>query len=182
MLRKCAAVLAVVLCLANVNAPRAEPGPMVRWLINKPASLFDIGMLLSRLDLEELKDYEELQDRGGHLLFFPRYDWDKNRIYLMGSIFDASPETDGKLFCKLLISKVRKIGGVLDDGKVFGNSHSGFAANFGHIGYTAKDEPDDYLRKLDHIIEVEGYVDIEGSSAAIRCHGPLVSNKVYFEE
>ena len=49
MLRKCAAVVAVVLCLANVNATRAEPGPVVNWLIAEQASLFDIG--LSRLDI-----------------------------------------------------------------------------------------------------------------------------------
>ena len=68
----------------------------------------------------------------------------------------------------------------MDDGRVIGYSH--FAANFSHLAYRVKDEPDDYQRKLDHIIEVEGYVDIEGSSSSTKCRGPLVSNKVYFEE
>ena len=45
MLRKSTAVLAVVSCLVNTNTARAEPGSVVDWLMNEPASLFDVGML-----------------------------------------------------------------------------------------------------------------------------------------
>ena len=125
MLRKCAAVLAVVSCLTYATSARAEPGPVEQWLMNEPASLFDLGMLRVELQLDELKDYDELKDRLGALLFYSSYNWDKNRIYLSGAIFGASPEIDGKHFCKLIISNVRKIGGIKNDGSTYGD-HSIF--------------------------------------------------------
>ena len=107
------------------------------------------------------------------------YNWDKNRIYLSALFVDLPHGIDVKLLCKRLISKIRLIGGVSDDGTVLAD-YSRFARNFGHADYKTKNEPDDYRRKLDQIIEVSA--SVETPDTFTDCHGPLVSNKVYFEE
>ena len=168
MLRKSAAVLAVVSCLANVNATRAEPGPVVNWLMDEPASLFDIGILRTEITLASINSNT-----------FIRYDWDKNRIYLHTNFVTAIQETDGKQFCKLLIDRIRTFGGV-SGGGTLPHAFSNFARNFAHHDYRSAKTPDDYLRKLDQIIEIKG--SVETPDTATKCHGPLVSDKVYFEE
>jgi len=51
MLRKLAVALAAVIYVATISPTRADPGPVVNWLISEPASLFDIGMM--RLHMEK---------------------------------------------------------------------------------------------------------------------------------
>ena len=103
MLRKCAAVLAVVSCLAAVTSARAEPGPVGRWLMNEPASLFDLGMI--RLNMEA-KTWERPHDTfniemkeayGGIPLYFAKYDWDENRIAVEGWLLSNFNETPDAL-------------------------------------------------------------------------------------
>lgn len=73
MLRKAAAVIAAVLYLANGNSTRADPGPVVDWLMNEPASLFDIGLLRLSLDANSWvhnKIVEQFAAKHGGPTFF----------------------------------------------------------------------------------------------------------------
>ena len=90
MLRKSAAVLSVVFCLSNVDTSRADAGPIVNWLMNEPASLFDIGMLHIRIDLEPLESEEELGGFGGNVVVVPQYSFEKNRIQLLAALFNPT--------------------------------------------------------------------------------------------
>ncbi len=113
MLRKSAAVLTIVLCLANANATRAEPGPFVNLLMEAPVSMFDLGMLQLAIQLANLSE-------NSYASFHPEYDWDKNRIYLWATITDAPPGTNVKYSCEGLIDKVRRAGSVFDGKAVMG--------------------------------------------------------------
>ena len=86
MLRKCAAVLAVVSCLTGATSIRAEPGPVGQWLMGEPASLFDIGMIRLRMEANTWeRPYNfyntKMKEAYGHTPSYTvKYDWDENRI------------------------------------------------------------------------------------------------------
>lgn len=107
MLRKCAAVLAVVSCLTGATSIRAEPGPVGQWLMGEPASLFDIGMITlstqmlfwSRPDTAYNIKLEEAYGRTA--VYTVNYHWDENRIVVEGWLGKKSNERfDAELACK----------------------------------------------------------------------------------
>ncbi len=187
MLRKFAAALAVVLCLANANATRAEPGPVVKWLINEPASLFDIGM--SRLATEttrwgRAKEIAELREQLGALIvFWSTYNFPDNRIFLSGLIQDIGDLlADRKAICRKLIDFM-SIQALVDPkaGQLMpGVETSGFSIYFQHLGYVNKSAPSNYQSRLDRIFILEALVG--DSPQQTICRRSLMSNKVYFEE
>lgn len=66
---------------------RCEPDATVKWLMDRPVSLFDWGIFrLSRHVAEELKTgrgAEELRKRGIAVhVAFGRYEWNENRLYI----------------------------------------------------------------------------------------------------
>ena len=187
MLRKCAAVLAVVSCLTGSTSIRAEPGPVRRYLMNEPISLFDLGMLkleVRALDWSNGRALEEMVAQYGTSspLFTVRYDWDENRIYVQGHVFEIVDDTaTQKLFCNKLIEFISKWAGVdPQTGEVFAGvqGYSQFAGEFSHMGYSNRNEPEDYLSRLDKIFVIKGFV----GRKPVRCVRALLSNKVYFEE
>ena len=189
MLRKSAAVLAVVLCLANVNATRAEPGPVVNWLMNEPASLFDVGML--RLDLwisiwgEHPRIIEIKQRFGSSSWAHPWYNFEENRIYVTISVHDGIDVDNAgrKAVCRELIDFMSRqavvdptTGKYVDDRlKV-----SAFAQRFEHRDYTKTSAPSDYQSRLDGIFVLRAFVGEDPRRTT--CRRALMSNKVYFEE
>ena len=78
----------LIFILSMTASPvRAEPSPAVQWLMNEPASVFDIGMM--RLE-QKLKGYNKLlsKNAGGDTMIVLWYLWKKNqlaiRIYYTG--------------------------------------------------------------------------------------------------
>ena len=188
MLRKCAAVLAVVSCLTGATSIRAESGPVGRYLMNEPISLFELGMLkletsaLRWVTQGELDEMEaEYEARG--VFFSVRYDWDENRIYVQGHIIEFEGDTaTQKLLCNKLIKLISDMAGVdPKTGEVFSELTGGyslFAGEFAHMGYSTQTEPEDYRTRLDKIFVIKGFV----GRKPMRCIRALLSNKVYFEE
>ena len=63
----------LIFILSMTASPvRAEPSPAVQWLMNEPASLFDIGMI--RLE-KKIKEYNQLvsEKAGGRVAILPWY-------------------------------------------------------------------------------------------------------------
>ena len=200
MFRKCTAVLAVVSYLASAGAVRAEPGPVVQWLMGEPASLFDVGILelgrfVRSLNLKGM-DVEGTSTKS------VSYDWEKNRIeielFLLG-YNNKNEYIDVKWDCKRIINKMRR-SGLIDDttGDFYDSSlrdieNSAYSDYFRHHAYKSSNQPEKYLSRLDHIIELsvtlaplqevtsEEYPVLD-MKLATKCTGPLLSNKVYFEE
>ncbi len=194
MLRKCAAVLAVVSCLAAVTSARAEPGPVGQWLMNEPASLFDIGMIRLKMEAKtwELQDFAyntEMKEAYGQPPgYIAGYDWDENRIVVQGWLGIKSEERpDAELACKKVLSLISDRAGVVPDTGKFSLSdmtNSVFADYFSHIGYEVKDAPEDYKSRLDQIFLIKANILLVGEypKQFFACSRRLLSNKIYFEE
>ena len=188
MLRKSAVILAVVICLANGTALRAEPGRVVAWLMKEPISLFDLGMLQLNLDLkmEILRDKKE----GGNSDINAEYKWDDNRIEIAVVLYDyynpyIKYTGDPKEVCKDIIGALRQHGQIDPDSGHYSEAirNSSYSDYFSHYGYVSKNAPDNYRGRLDKIIEFSVLVQprLEGGDVVFaRCTGPLLSNKVYF--
>ena len=192
MLRKSAAVLAVVLWLGNVNATRADAGPVVNWLMSEPASLFDLGML--RLQTEATKwtrkshIYNETMDAqyGTYPGYEVWYDWDENRIFVESYLlYEINIIDDAKQACRIMLDAISQNASVdPETGEptrtISGSPVSEFARYFRHSDYATKNTPDNYMTRLDKIFMLRAVVNPLGDSTT--CFRPLLSNKVYFEE
>jgi hypothetical protein len=202
MLRKCAAVLAVVLCLANVNAGRAEPDSVVKWLMNEPASLFDTGILNLRAEVFGWSHGTEFDLSGQEWSVFnesmraqygsaPRwgawYSWEENRIIIGASQsgrVTIDSKDKAKQACSAILDRARHEGGVepqTGELLVPAIGHSLFANRFAHQGYESINQPDNYQSQLDKIFVLQAEVALF-TEYSTKCRSPLLSNKVYFEE
>jgi hypothetical protein len=188
MLRKFAAALAVVLCLANANATRAEPGPVVKWLMNEPASLFDVGMLLLSQEASEWVRFKFVKEfaakYGGQTFFLVDYDWDENRIYVSGYLTaDIVGRTEQKAACKALIIFMSDLAGVdATTGRAYSAlNSSSFSEHFGHADYEKTSQPKDYRSRLDQIFVLRAFIGPPAKQGT-KCRRALISNEIYFEE
>lgn len=159
----------LVLTTINSGPLRAEPGPVGKWLMEKPASLWDLGMLR----LEEFV----FGWKGAHPLanYSVRvsYDWDQNRIMIEFFV----EEEFKKEKCAYIISRTRHSGGIDEDGKLSTTlNQSYYASFFSHMGYKTNEAPENYLRRLDKIFRVK--VLFKNGS----CEGKLLSNKVLYSK
>ena len=136
MLRK-AAILAAVLSLANANATRAEPGQVVNWMMNEPASLFDVGML--RLDRKLDRNFEK-SDRQREVTSSVHYNWEDNRIIINANIFWLQKPKEDQMTkfkddCKSMIGDLRQVGGINRKTGGYNVTPSVYSMNFQHFGY-----------------------------------------------
>ena len=112
MFRKCAAVLAVVIYLASVGAVRAEPGAVGQWLMNEPASMFDLGMLRLWIYAKEI-DVDPNYEANLEIDGVSFYKWDKNRIIIFYNVtqYNAA-KFNPKVTCSTVIKTARLRGGI----------------------------------------------------------------------
>jgi hypothetical protein len=156
-------LLAAALAALTPAPPRAEPGPVGRWLMAEPASMWELGMFrLQTLLLVGLPADHPLARlwRNAH------YSWDENRIY----VSVASDERYGAARCSHFMGELRSLADV-EDGKPLNSESSLFANQFAR-GYSRPDEPEDYTKRLDDIMMLR--VDMDQGS----CRGRLLSEEV----
>ena len=168
---------------------RAEPGPVIGYLMNSPASVFSFGMYQLRLEVE--KSGLQLQRIfRARVTTSASYDWDRNRIriaYVVAAPPNTAKETNRKR-CSALINAIKKRAGIDPaTGKPLRPSimpHSRFAALFQEIGFEKDDAPKGYERKIDLVTEIAALVgtDKQGKrqSTAVNCQAALTSPKVLF--
>ena len=189
MLMKSATVLAVVSCLLYATSIRAEPGPVGRYLMKEPISLFDLGMLKLEMLASNWPNRQAIKEikaqYGVQPVFIVYYNWDENRIYVQGHIHDFVGDTaKRKLICGRLIAFISDIAGVDPQrGEIYSQlpGYSLFADEFEHRGYSNQAAPKDYKSRLDKIFVIRVFVG-EVQEKPISCIRPLLSNAVYFEE
>ena len=173
--------LFLLIVITSPGVVRAEPGPVVNWLINEPASLFDIGMMKLRDDIIQLE--EEVDDQfANDVITFSSidnwYDWDKNRLYIEYTALLKSNLDDDfiKSFCKSTLDRFRVNAALTKRDKHWSYFISGkgsyYAQKFGHEGYVKKNEPKDLHNKLDKIIELRAA--LRTPTKQIICSSPLL--------
>jgi hypothetical protein len=163
-------LLAALVVLVVSGGAKADPGPVVQWLMNEPASLFDLGMYRLEKDTERKKI--PIFGTSSDIMHYASYDWNKNRIKV-GYVAYVIPFT--KILCKKYLNSARStLGFVLGGEAVAGASIS--AKFFQHNGYHKKSQPNKHMNKLDQIITVT--VALKGGS----CEGPMVSTDVLYRD
>lgn len=184
---RCCLIAAALLCIA---APaRADPGPVVNYLLKTPVSLFGSGLIRLSQYLEKRTDgiLSEKEKEYFSGISLTRYDWEKNRIYISYSVYKhgRAPEKakldsqDLKHRCKSIAQAFRSYGGVSTTTGAYVSElikNSFYAEYFSPTGYTRNDAPERYLERLDKIIE------IRVNLLHVHCSGELLSSKVLFEE
>ena len=96
-------LLAALAGLVVSGGAKADPGPVVGWLMKEPASLFDLGMLRLQNRVTSTKDFVLKGMSGGGLPPVVIYSFDKNRIEIH---YDTAPPFD-KVVCKNTLSLAR---------------------------------------------------------------------------
>ena len=126
----------------------ADPGPIGDYLMNQKVSIFSFGMLRLNMELQRLQ--EQL---GGGGFMSPHYDWDKNRIKIVG-VFEEQALT--KEQCKYFIGYIKSRAGINPDtGKLVLGDGSMYASLFSDIGFELKSKPENIDARLDEIITVQ---------------------------
>ncbi|MCV6824064.1 MULTISPECIES: hypothetical protein [Halocynthiibacter] len=148
MLTKFKATCAAVVTTLAFTAPvHSDPGEVTKYLMNEPATVFDLGLI--RLEYFLTSYYPPL---GSTL-----YDSRNDRLTIRKAFDEVSSSDIAEQTCKDWLERVRKIGAVDPlSGMVeppFENSvYSNF---FKHISQRNDDAPEDYLKKFDEIIHLK---------------------------
>jgi hypothetical protein len=156
-------LLVAALAAHTPARPRAEPGPVGRWLMTEPASLWELGMFrLQSLLLAGLPAGHPL----ARLWRNAYYSWDENRIH----VAVASDERHEQARCSHYLGELRSLADV-EDGQPRNGESSPFANQFAR-GFSSPGEPADYTKRLDGIMVLR--VGMDGGS----CRGRLLSDEV----
>lgn len=135
-------------CSLVFRSATAGPDETTQNLISDPASMMDIGILRTEIELKS--------QNLGHMAF----DWDENRLNVHKLIFEGEypDQASAELECATWIGKVRGIAGIKKDtGKPYGN-HSLFAENFSHAGFQRGSTPENLLVDLDKLFVLNCWV------------------------
>jgi len=143
---------AFIIAVSAISNTEAAPSTSVKWLMNEPASLFDIGMVRMRIDNRERWTPELMKELNGKNLKLDNfgvgsvvYNWDEN-IITIGVGLIGNPTED---LCKDALGKYKK---VISPVSKDSNLRYVFMSNdFEHINYTSKSRPknmDENISKL----------------------------------
>jgi hypothetical protein len=134
----------------------AEPGPVVRRLMETPATLFSLGLVRLQLALEAIASGY----RGdGTLVLLSSYDWDANRIVIEADLAHPQPSRE---LCAEVLGFLRGRARVhpREDGRYLAEwmDGSAFSSLFGHVGFTEPGFPADIARRLDEIVVLRAHL------------------------
>jgi len=177
------------LILANPQIICAEPSETIKYLINEPASLFDLG--LYRLNKELLKVSIGCTAKDAPLVrsISAEYNWELNRIEInIRYIYGAKklPQNLKKIITYDINQQKNYLNIDSSTGKPFGQQ-SYLKKYFTHLGYKNKDMPKDLGKKLDHItvfiVKVYG-LEAYGPEPKEELVGwsPLLDKNIYWSE
>ncbi len=149
--------LMLILCsFASVSAAYAGPDKTTKYLMNTPATMFDLGIFKLSLELQRIgnnpKHYSEYPP---FKKFSPvvMYDWDQDKIQIVGVFVPKSD--DAEPLCKQWISDIRRYGYVDPvTGEIkSGHRKSKYARYFSHIGFV-KEHAKEAIKNLDMKFQV----------------------------
>lgn len=172
-MRKLLTTFVLVAALSFGAMPvKADPGPVVNWLMDEPASLLDIGLLRLRLLAEEKKE-TVVGAMNGKSTSGAYYDWSRNRIQAW---YSTKEHPFNKALCKSALNLARGHLGTVVKGKTWQPDGSEVARLFSHTNYASEAAPKDHMNRLDKIIEIR---IVMGKG---ECQGSLVSEEVFYKD
>src|SRR3972149_9288044 len=170
-------VILIFMC-SSYKPVLAEPTPSMSYLMNEPASLFDLGMF---------KLNKHLKDGWSDDVTVPQavYDFHEDRILIGFMPFKEIFKIDkGKEYCRDIIGRIKIL--LLVDFRT-GETHfpNGMTLKdifFSHEGFhEKKNEPKNLGSDLAKIIDVGVSVPIE-KGKMLPCRSPLLSKEIMYYE
>ncbi len=166
-----------LLLLCVTTDIRAEPSASIKWLMNEPASMFDLGMLRMRSSNKDFWTPELMEELHGEKLTLGDlgvgsvvYSWDENTISITAPLIGEATENK----CKGALSKYKQIiSPWFDESVLFG----GFTATaFEHINYANKSRPKDLNENLGKLLVLTVGISERLGGKSIYCSSRLGSD------
>ena len=150
----------------------SEPSSHVRYLINEPATLLDLGLFQLKYDLADFAQGSTTSTS---------YDFQANRILIeVQEHAGRATASEAKARCAELLNGLRARLGVLN-GKPILKDGSALVGYFSHAGYVTDKEPAQLARHLDTITELHVITSVNGGGS-VECQAPLVSTTVLYSK
>lgn len=173
MLRFLFFLLSIAFCVNSYS----EPTPLVRMLMDTPASMFDLGMLRVQKYLDSRQEFKG---------YYVSFEWDKNRFLIHTTLTDDNlcrTENDCKNFLRKRIERDFKSFCFPADKECRIWS---IVSEFSHIGYTTKnfyeDKSDnDAVKELRHIflLRIDIIKEFAGKDKIISCEKSLSGSETF---
>lgn len=196
-MKKIFSMAIILLSMASISY--AEPTPAIKYLMNKPVSLFDWGVHhidehLKVMHITFYLDADELKLRTAQLKTTVGYDWADNRITINsntdGVSFVMDEKEAAKKLCREIVKKIRVELMVDADNPSITPSSTFTVDNFfSHSGYKLQDEPERLAEELLTIIDISTSLrywgktdDMKGLAHQINCKTPLMSKEAYYSK
>jgi hypothetical protein len=176
-------LIVVLFILFSVNISQAEPSSNMKYLMNKPISIMDWGLINIDLQLRKLTDKTYAHELKEAQIIAPSviYNRGTNRIIIHIGIGGANTKEQAKEWCKSTVDKIRSMFFInLDTGKPY-SVNGALYFYFTHVGYSKKSEPKGLSEELDNITVIKVEVIYQNSKSLI-CEAPLLGTSVMFQE
>ncbi len=168
------AVAALAVLCGLMSAVRAEPGPVGRWLMNEPVTLWDLGLMNMEQDAEQAAEHIKTSDDGW--IAWARYNWDNNEIEIRliavgfnGAISHETCNDTRRAFLAALISAY----GMYNEKKAGELAHQAIGWWFSHKGFESKSRDEKLEEKLARIIFVE--VRLHNNDGGVSCRDRITT-------
>jgi hypothetical protein len=143
-------VTLLFLLFLNIPSGSAEPASSVRWLMDQPTSLFDLGMLrLRQRNKEEWTSELNMKSKDKGLLLEDAgvnsvvYDSDKNIITILAAFSAPYIEGVDEKFCASILVEYKNI---------IARYKKDIPAGFDHIGYPDHSRPKNLDENINKIL------------------------------
>ena len=128
----------MILILLLPSLVSSDPGPATRYLMNEPASIFDLGMLRAERDLINTQSNMSklIDQRYGREVYYEiglRYEFDND---LLVFVLNLAQSGDDKAVCSVVLDAYTE------------RVDTFLSKWFSHVDYQSTDQPDDLMKNL----------------------------------
>lgn len=180
-------LVAVVLAFASVS--NAQPSPTVRYLMQEPVTLFDMGILRLHEYLDAYTAHSRKTLSVPDMYGTVRYDAVRSRILLNIVVTQEAGrsnrppdplQTSPREICRTLTQGLKRE--FLVDRDRLVRRSLGIYRFFAHIGFQGKNEPADAFEEIENItfINVSIYTDKDPGKLILQCESPLMGKDITY--
>ena len=172
----------VFILFITIGICKAEPVPSVNYLMNEPASMFDIGLM--RLKTAFNNHVGDWKIGGIEPKLYAYYDWNKNRIFINVSygFYNETPKYLTTQVENMILLFKKTLFGLDDIGMPDPQvGSSTLYRYFDHDSYQSQNRPKNLGIELDSITEIGVAVWISGKDKPPICESPLIGKNFFWK-
>ena len=162
-------VVGLVLVVSISTNPRAEPGPIGRWLMNEPLTLWDRGMMRAQ-EVADRAGKQVVREVGARGFAVANYNWENNEINFSLFVFGFHGKLSHDICNQTRRSFISKLAGYSikqNAERVRKEIPELVSRWFSHIGFESKSRDKKLGEKMARIIFVG--VFLNGKQKSIMC-------------